>query len=123
MNAGDTFKFARGADRHLWVIISDPKRDASKLLIVNFTSFDRFVDQTVVLQAGMHPHIVHRTCVAYPRAKVASLKDMNAFRTAGLIEMFEPVSVELLAIIRDGAGKSEGLHAEHLQLLREQGLI
>ena len=48
---------------------------------------------------------------------------MNAFRTAGLIEMFEPVSVELLAIIRDGAGKSEGLHAEHLQLLREQGLI
>ena len=72
MNAGDVFQFQGGAERHAWVIISDPAVDPEHVLMVNFTTWDPHIDQACVLEPGDHPFITTRTCVNYPRAKEVS---------------------------------------------------
>jgi len=63
VNAGDVFRLSGIADIHTWVVLSDPALNPQKVLIVNFTSWDRLEDQACVLDLGDHPFIRDRTCV------------------------------------------------------------
>lgn len=45
MRAGDVFRFTGIADIHVWMVISDPARDAAKVLMVNFTTWEPHLDQ------------------------------------------------------------------------------
>ena len=123
MTAGDVFRLAGVADIHTWVVISDPKIDANRVLIVNFTSWDTHEDQACILDVGDHPFITHRTCVNFPRARVASNADLDRLRVAGRIAMLSPLSVDLLKRLREGAMDSTRLSLELGQLLIDQRLV
>lgn len=123
MNGGDAFQLVRVADRHLWIVISDPGTDPERVLFVNFTTYDPHEDQTVVLAAGDHPFLTHRTCVAYSRARVAPDEQLEELRTGDRLRLHEPASAELLERLRIGAGKSSRIKTEHVELLRDQGLV
>jgi hypothetical protein len=65
VRTGDVFRFVGIADIHVWMIISDPARDPSKVLIVNFTTWESHIDKACIVEAGEHPFIVHKTLINY----------------------------------------------------------
>ena len=84
MEAGDTF--IRGdRDKHLWVVLSDPKLDPEKVLLVNLTSLDCLKERVCILKVGDHPWVAHDTCVNYGDSCVTTLALLNAARAGGAI--------------------------------------
>lgn len=69
MKTGDTFRF-RSGDPHLWIVISDPAKDADKVLIVNVTSWRGDKDQTCLVGPGDHPLIEHNSCINFRGSRV-----------------------------------------------------
>ena len=124
MKAGDTFALKdKAVDSHLWVIISNPAIDEGQVLFVSMTSYDITKEKVCLLDAGDHPFILHKTCIAYEFAKVAPLKALITLRDQGHLVMSQPVSTELLERIRQGVSLSRRVNIEHVQLMMDQGLL
>jgi len=124
VKAGDTFRPAdRSVDIHLWVVLSDPTQDDSRVLIVSLTTYHLHKETICVLDVGDHPSISHRTCVAYGLAKAPSLAQLEQASIARLLISSTPVSDEILARIRNGAALSKKLAIEYGELLDSQGLL
>lgn len=125
MDAGATLYVPdQGAsyDSHLWMIISDPKRDSERLLIVNFTSWEEWKDQACVVNVNDHPYLRHRSCINYPGAKLVSLAQLHQLKDSGLLKLDAPLSAELLGRIRKAVADSK-MKMEYANLLLEQGVI
>jgi len=122
VSAGDTFLVAPPF-HHLNVVCSDPVADPSKVLLVSITTFRPKEDESCILVKGDHPFIKHKSCMRYKDARVASVAQIRTLLNGGQMTRREPVSVELLARIRDGAAKSDFLPEEYRRLLQSQGLI
>jgi hypothetical protein len=123
LKAGDAFQLVGVADKHLWIVISDPAADPSRVLFVNFTTYGPLEDQTVILGPTDHSFIQHKTCVAYSRCREANGADLEKLRQSGRLQLYDPVSPELLQRLRQGAADSPRAKIGHVQLLRDQGLI
>ena|SRR6266478_3788630 len=122
MDAGTTF-LRSDSDKHLWVIISDPKADAETVLIVNLTSLDVRKESVCVLHVGEHPWIRHDTCVNYADAVITSVPKLLAAKDAGAIVLHDPVSDMLLRRIREGAMNSTRISLDNADILINQGLV
>jgi hypothetical protein len=60
MKAGDTFYISdRGVDTHLWVVISDPDRDAERVVLVSMTTYEGYKEAVCLLDVGDHPRVSH----------------------------------------------------------------
>jgi hypothetical protein len=126
MNAGDTFYIplpGTSLDSHLWVVISDPTKDANKVLIVNFSTRRADSDPGCVLQPGEHPFLQHETCVNYAGAKVVSFAQITTLLQAGKMSSHAAVSPILLKRVRDGAADSTQMAMDHANILIDQGLL
>lgn len=125
MKAGDVFRLTKGADKHAKIIISDPENFPANVLFVGMTSWDPHEDQSCILLKDEHSTcIIPRTCVTYSRGNAkASNADLDSMVKAGLIKVFEPVSDELLARIRQGAMTSQRTPKDFKTMLVEQGLV
>jgi hypothetical protein len=55
MEAGDTFRLVGVADRHTWVIISDPKIDDQHVLFVSFTGYVPGNDPPYIVEVEEFP--------------------------------------------------------------------
>lgn len=122
MDAGDTF--IRGdADKHLWIVLSDPKLNPDRVLIVNLTTLDARKERACILTIGEHPWIHHDTCVNYADSVVTTLQRLNAAGDGGAIYMKDPLSEALLTKIREGALASERMPMDNAEVLFEQGLV
>jgi hypothetical protein len=124
MKAGDTFRPADSTvDIHLWVIISDPSQDASKVLIVSLTTYKPKKESVCLLNVGDHPFIKHLTCVAYNLANAPSIVQLEQARDRGDLIPGIPVSAEILSRIREGAALSTKLSIEYGEILDSQGFL
>lgn len=124
MKAGETFFLgAKSADRHLWVIISDPTIDPHQVLFVSMTSHDVTKEDVCLIEAGEHPFVSHRTCIAYGDAREASLEALGRLRDAGLLRAAKPVSADLLDRIRQGVSLSRDIKLRYVELMESQGLL
>ncbi len=124
MKAGDTFRSVNSAvDIHLWVIISDPRQDASQVLIVSLTTYEAKKESVCLLDVGDHPFVRHKTCVAYNLAKAPSLAQLEQARDAGHLIQDNPISASILLRIREGAALSKKLAVNYYVILEDQGLV
>ena len=124
MKAGDTFFLhGKAADRHLWVILSDPDIEPDHVLFVSMTSHDVTKESVCLIDAGEHPFVVHATCMAYDMIKVARLDQLRNLEAKGLLKPYQPVSTLLLERIRMGASLSRRISEENLEILIRQGLL
>jgi hypothetical protein len=124
VQAGDTFLLGdKEVDDHLWVILSDPTKDPQRVLIVSLTTAAPHKESVCLIEAGEHPWVRHRTCVAYDKGKAVSLAQLYDLKNKGLIQLQAPVSPTLLARIRDKAGDSVDLAIELADIPSEQGLV
>src|SRR4051812_40502679 len=102
MNAGDTF-LVPGLDDHLWLVISDPQLDKNQVVVVSFVSWQERYEQSCVVEAGEHPFVRHRTCVAYSSARVVDVQRLDTLAGANKLTLKAPLSSALLARIRESA--------------------
>src|SRR5437588_4270426 len=122
MDAGTTFLRA-DTDRHLWVVVSDPKVDPEHVLIVNLTTVDDRKEQVCILHPGDHPWVKHDTCVNYGDSIVTTLAKLNAGHSGGALRLHSPMKPEVLKKIRDGALDSERMQLDNADILINQGLV
>jgi hypothetical protein len=122
MEAGDTFLLSQ-VDDHLWVVLSDPDRDADRVLVVSVTTWRDGKDPACMVERGEHPFVTHRSCLAYVEARVLSRDNFFTFKDGGLLKSHQRVSPELLARMREGAARSGNLKPALLEILRQQGLV
>jgi len=54
VKAGDTFYIRdRSVDTHLWVVISDPEKDAERVVIVSMTTYENYKEDVCLLDQGV----------------------------------------------------------------------
>jgi hypothetical protein len=124
MEAGETFYLPDiSADGHLWIVISDPRKDPDRVLLVSMTSYDVDKEDVCLIDVGEHPRVKHKTCICYKPARATSLANLDRLRESGYLQMQEPVAANLLHRIRRGAALSRRIELEHLELMEEQGLL
>ena len=129
MREGDAFKIlATGDDydgRHLWVVVSDPKKNPDRVVIVNLNSIkSEFIhDPACMLDKGDHPFVHHPTYVNYQLAREYTLSKLTEWTKQYKLDMQTSVSSSLLARIRLGAAKSKFLKKGLKKLLSDQGII
>lgn len=85
MNEGDTFR--RTAGSHVWVVVSDPRRDLKKVVIANMTTVRHNSDRSCVVQAGEHSFVKHETCMMYAGAKTVAAGDLSDFTPLSIIQV------------------------------------
>jgi hypothetical protein len=122
MQAGNTFVFSQ-VDIHLWMVISDPRKDPANVLIVNFTTLQPIHESCCLVNAGEHPFVHHQTCVNYAASKVTTDQKLELARARGLLTMHQDLSPQLLQRIRESAMESQRLKLDHAQILANQGLV
>jgi hypothetical protein len=125
VEAGSTFVLAgehRDIDDHLWVVLSDPRLDDQKVLIVSLTTFRPHKDRACIIQPGEHDWVRHETCVAYDLARTIALVELHRLHDAGAIVMQPPLSAALLDRVRRRVADSR-LPMDYADLLIDQGLL
>jgi hypothetical protein len=125
VDAGDTLLVIEPGtsyDSHLWIIISDPRKDAERVVIVSMTSYRADKDQACVLDVGDHPYIRKPTCINYIDAKVVSIAAIESLIASGKVSGHHRCSAALLTRIRAGIPDSR-ITMERYEILVEQGLV
>jgi hypothetical protein len=76
VKGGDTFKLVGVADRHTWVVLTDPDQDTDQILIVSFTSFTPGIgmDASCVVETNEYSILTNRSCIYYEDIKELSLR-------------------------------------------------
>ena len=124
MKAGDTFYLShRGVDGHLWVVISDPEKDAERVILVSMTTYEDHKEDVCLIEVGEHARVSHKTCIAYNEARMTTLEKLIMLRDGGHLVAQPPASNELLARIRDGVSRSARIKYRFIEILLEQGVI
>jgi len=121
MNAGDTYLFP-SADKHLWVVISEPSFDPQQVVVVMLASWKPHCDQDCILEIGDHPFVRHRTCVEYHRATIETDATLEHAKRRGLLIPKDPASTVLLQRIRQACQDAD-MRNDCREALRIQGII
>ena len=109
---------------HPWVILSDPNEDAENVLIVNLTDIENHHDHSCVLGAEDHPGVFNKaSCINYRDAKITSVALLPKATADGLLYAKDPVPIETLDKIIDGAIETDELQNAQRELLRKQQII
>jgi len=125
MDAGTTF-LAIDPDsgkEHLWVVLSDPKKDAEKVLIVSLTTPQAWREQVCIVHRHEHAWLKYDSWVNYSDSKVRPLALLYEGKDKGLLKLMDSVSPEVLQRIRDAALESVRMPLENADVLIEQGLV
>ena len=122
---GDVFWLPSGGPglEHLYVVISDPRKDSLEVVLVSFTTRDTGVDESCSVYKGDHPRITHDSCVDYRRARILTEGQIDHAVASGKARQVEPVSQELLDAIWRGAIETKFLPGKCDGILRRQGFI
>ena len=125
MKGGDTFRLVGVADRHTWVVLTDPDKDPNQILIVSFTSFAPGIgmDESCVVEMNEYSILSNKSCIFYEDIKELSLANLEVLVKAGRMQNRKPVPAVLLQRIRDGAVISDDCKEKYKQVLLKQGLI
>lgn len=125
MEAGDTFRFTGPtADKHPWIVISDPQACPGQVLLVNMTEWRSDKEQTCILNPADCPGIVEKnSCIYYAGSRVHSDLHLEHLIATGKAVLTGKLPPDVLARIREGAARSKFLKLSHGQLLIEQGLV
>ncbi len=105
-------------------MLSDPAKDDKAILVVNWTSWEAYKEQTCVLEAGDHARNKKRSCVYYIGAEIRRLTSLQLAEAATDITVEQgPLAAAILQKIREGAAKSDNILKAGPALLRAQGFI
>ncbi len=90
---------------HLWIVVSAPT-SAGEIALVNLTTHGRGLlcgPACTIVTTGEHPYVTRESCVYYRAAYLNPLAPLLAAREQGALRQHEPLSMELLRRVQDGA--------------------
>jgi hypothetical protein len=119
LELGKTFKIL-GHDDHLWMVITDPKRNPDVVVLVNFTGWQIIHDKTCVVEIGEHEFITKRSVVYYPEPLFKKLATLQKDDKYGLLQYRADLSSELLKRIQLGALASPHTPLKAKKIIMEQ---
>lgn len=124
-SAGDTFvnESATNLPTHLWAVITDIQQSVDKIVIVNFTSLREDGDRSCLLDEGDHPFIQHQTYISYRDACFVTLAKLEELESQGLITRKEPLGIDILARVREGAMVSPFAKLKIRKIIEDQNLL
>jgi hypothetical protein len=106
------------APRHIWIVITDPHRTNGDILLVNLTTFhDGCVDDTCILGPADYTYLRVRSTVAYSRAWVCSVQQLDRAILGGNFTELEPMPGAALQKILSGAMPSRELSKARQRLI------
>ena len=122
---GDAFRFVgRRMDKHPWVVLSSPLEDGDHVLIVNFTTWRQWEDQTCVVDPAECPQVLtSRSCLKYSGCQVWRLGVLESKEDYGEIERLGNVGPDVLHRMRQGVIDSPQAPYEAKDILISQGLV
>ncbi len=123
MEPGDTFRLVGVADRHTWVVLSDPAIDEERVLLVSFTGYFPGIDPSCVVEVEELSILDKRSCIYYADIKEASVVALEQLQAAGKLQKRTPVSPQLLARIREGVSLSRDIEVKYIEFLIGQRVI
>ncbi len=123
MNAGDTFVLVGVADRHLWIIISEPAHHPDRVVFVSLTSHDLTKESICLVTQGEHPFVKHLSCIDFSHTREAPLQALRQLQATGRLTPREPVSSSLLNRIRSSVSQSREVPFKFIELLIDQDVI
>jgi hypothetical protein len=125
VKGGDTFRLVGVADRHTWVVLSDPAQDPNCVLIVSFTSYiaDTGMDNSCVVGPHEFSILTNKSVIYYEDVREASLASLQAIKNVGKLQNRTPVPETLLQRIREGAMVSAECKEKFKTMLIKQGVI
>ena len=86
VSMGQTYFRVKGPtwNRHLHMIVSDPRQNANEVVMVNMTSIKKgeYHDTACVLQVGDHEAVTTPSYITYQRLSIASEVDLDSARCA-----------------------------------------
>ena len=108
MQLGDAFLMGnpRGRTKHLWVVISDPRKHCGDFIAVNFTTDQTRAERHCILAVGDHPWITETSYCSYGDAleiKQCKVGAFQAMKTIGGLVPQPPLSAGVLRRVRQGA--------------------
>ncbi|MGH9402023.1 MAG: hypothetical protein ACRD2P_07955 [Terriglobia bacterium] len=90
-----------GGSPHLWIIITPPNSNGD-VAMVNVTTVRPGSDVTVIINAGEHHRITHRSVVFFQDARTTKEELVRKGIQLGVCEKCDPCSPELLKRIQNG---------------------
>jgi len=104
LKAGQTILLPKPGQEtmHLWVVVVAPDPASHETVIVNLTTQRPHSDNTVVLQLGAHPFVLHPTVVVFADARIVDAKPLMALMKAGTFQAHQDCSPVLLLRIQQG---------------------
>ncbi|MCH3917121.1 MAG: hypothetical protein LKE40_06620 [Spirochaetia bacterium] len=103
-----------GKYRHLRVVITDADENRD-YLVVSITTWHEELpgqDDSCILSAGCHPFITHKSWVDYSRSRVMNYMEIFNGIQKGLLIRKEDMPVAVIALIQEGAEKTDFLPEE-----------
>lgn len=123
MDLGDSFLMGsvRGDTKHLWIVISDPKKHAGAALIVNLTTNSFRASSECPLSPGDHPWITAPCWASFSDARLISTpaqwKALDDAIRSGHIILERATPTKTLSTILTAARKSRNLPSKYLPYL------
>ncbi len=114
---------------HVFVVVSDPAKNPTEVLCVNFTGYraDRMPsvmnDPACIIVAGEHPFVTKSTCMCYGCAHTPSVEHLAIRVQNKQARFIEAASPDLLVRIREGTTISEYILPIHGDMIVEQRLV
>lgn len=123
---GDTFEVAErdpSLDNHVWIILSDPQADRTRIVCVNLTTWREGKDPTCIILAGTHARVTRDSCIPYNRTMLRSINELERLFGSGMIRLCGPASPALLGKILVGAAQTDDMPTDCRSVLVQQELI
>ena len=104
--------------RHIWVVLSDPRRTGGDILMVNMTSLtEDCVDDRCVLGPEHFDLLTHTTTVAYSRHRAGPASALQDLIDEGSFSVVQSVPPATLQRILDGARQTDQIPTAKKALL------
>lgn len=100
--------------KHLFILLNDPSGTEKLVLMVSISTVypDKYHDPTCILEPGDHPFINCKSFVMYSKARIESVKTLEAGVKQNLLIPKEPMALEVFARICQGVLDSKRTPAE-----------
>jgi len=119
---GSSFFRPRGRDGgHPWVVASRP--DNSCVVTLNVTDAERWSDKSCIITPEQHKSLSKDSAVAYERAELERLQDLESDRRCGALIIRDKFSDQVMQDIFKGAEKTKQLKRLVRNILEDQELI
>lgn len=124
MNQGYTFWLKDAAQMtHMWAVLSIPDEFCEQIVVVNFSSWAAYKDQSCIFEPCEHQSLPKKSVIMYDTARCWSKEYLVGAIANRHVNPDVPLSQQQVERVLEGAERSDRLPMKIRKVLIEQQLI